>query len=462
MNAIRDADYIDLDEPIKVRKTTAFEQSQQTGIVFNGQRFIRSSGAATGSDSWNNFPLLNLNSLFTTRDMTADNLTAMYYRKNGLIFSLLGIRGRCLSQLRWKHYDDNDKEIPNSPFVALLNKPNPAHDARRFLTVNEIFGCHGGDTYMHVVRDRYEGIYQLYPYSISSVYPVSKPTEWITRYEFSNGVNKIPIPISDIIHVGWESTNLQFSFRSVSPLSVIAEELDIDTQRIGMAVSQLKNGGMPAFFLELSEKQLTDEAGNPLPLTLEYLQRIGQQINENFSVGKNRGRAAVIPNGTVPHFPNRNVPLTTHEYALMPETRGATIFGVPLLVTSLFSAKDVKTHANYEQAVKSLYRDTILPRAEVYGETISEFMRGNGTPENVGGVPFEGRLTLDYSHLQALQETIGDKTETAGDQFKAGFITLDEARSIVGREPIKDDRGGKFLWELQAETTEPTEPNAEV
>jgi len=453
MITIYDADYVDLEEPIKVRQTTAVERSRLSTLTFNGQTFQRQSRQPVASgDDWNNFPMLNLSTLFTTRDMTAENLTAMYYRKNGLIFALLGIRGRCLSQLRWKHYDENDKEIPNSPFVQLLNRPNPAHDSRSFLTVNEIFGCHGGDTYMHVVRDRYEGIYQLYPYSISSVYPVSAPKEWIVRYEFSNGVNKIPIPQNDIIRIGWESANMQFPFRSVSPLSVIATELDIDEQRIGMAVSQLKNGGMPAFFLELSEQQLTDEAGNPLPLTLEYLQRIGQQINENFSVGKNRGRAAVIPSGTKPYFPNRNPNLTTHEFALMPETRSATIFGVPLLVTSFWSSKDVKTHANYEQAVKSLYRDTILPRAEVYGETISEFLRGNGTPENVGGVPFEGRLTLDYSHLQALQETIGDKSETAGQQFQAGFVTLDEARDFTGKPPIGDERGSKFFWELQAQS----------
>lgn len=412
----------------------------------------RAKGSTSfGPDAgWNTFPLQNLSTLFTTRDMTAENLTAMYYRKSGLMLAALGVRAQCLSSLRWKHLDDNGEEIEESPFVKLLKNPNPAMDSTQFLTASEIFGCHGGDMYEHMVRDRYEGIIQVYPYHIGNIYPVSKPLEWINRYEFSNGTTKVPIPVSDIIRIGWHSVNLQFPFRSISPMASLAEELDMDLQRIGMGNSQLKNGGMPAFFLELSDQNLVDENGMPIKLTEEFLDRLGQKISERFSVGKNRGRAAVITNGTKPHFPPRNAPLDLNDYAILAETRTTAVFGVSGMILGLYSSKDTKQYNSFTEAVKSLYRETILPRAEMYQSGFTEFFRGRGgVPESVGGVPFAGSLVLDHSHLEAIQSTILDKTEVANTQFTGGMITLNESRASFNYPPDPDpNKGNKYLWEL--------------
>ncbi|MDE1946203.1 MAG: phage portal protein, partial [Patescibacteria group bacterium] len=322
---------------------------------------------------------------------------------------------------------------------------NPLYEESSMQAITEIYGCIGSDAYQYKIRDNYFQTIQLYPYHSSQIQPIQGEKNWIECYRYNNGAGYIiDLDVSDVLRFRWNSVDFNRPYKSIGPLVAGANEVDIDNDRAMMAKALLANGAVPAFFLELSENAtIRDANGNPRPPTQGQLDRLGERMQERFGT-KNRGKGAIVPNGTKLHrfgFSPRE--MVTNDFVTIPETRLASLMGVPIQMTSLYSAKDAKTYANYSESKKSLYEDTMLPRWHSFGRVYTHGFKD----ELFKGDKRKYIVKYDHSEVPALQDSQESLRQATQDEFTKGLRTLDEAREDLGLKPDKQ-YGDEYFWEL--------------
>lgn len=119
------------------------------------------------------------------------------------------------------------------------------------------------------------------------------------------------------------------------------------------------------------------------------------------------------------------------------------VFNYPYELLS--QAKGV-TYANKNEAKKSLYQDAIIPESISLLEQLS-----NGLKLHEQGL----QLKMDYSHIEALQETLkqtgeGRKAmnEALSIEYNVGLITLDDWREYTGLERLDRIPFNLYKWQV--------------
>jgi HK97 family phage portal protein len=104
-----------------------------------------------------------------------------------------------------------------------------------------------------------------------------------------------------------------------------------------------------------------------------------------------------------------------------------TAFGVP---PEIIGIGEQKTYANYAEARKAFYMDTVLPHLD----RIRDKFNSELAPL------FGDNLYLDYDKdtIEALQENNNEKATRIRADVQAGLITVNEGRSELGYEALKD------------------------
>lgn len=101
----------------------------------------------------------------------------------------------------------------------------------------------------------------------------------------------------------------------------------------------------------------------------------------------------------------------------------ALAFGVPPM---LLGIPGDATYANYQEANRALWRDTILPLASRVGAALSQWL----APGYGGSL----RLAVDSDRIEALSS---DRAALWDRVTAAPFLTLNEKRIAVGYAPVE-------------------------
>lgn len=368
------------------------------------------------------------------------------YQTSVYVYAAVGKVAQACAGIPWKLYatkanGDDDEELKSHPLLSLLDKPNPMMGAGQFKENVIAFRLLSGESYIERVgpNDQRKPPKELYSLRPDRTRPlVGTPTEPFAgvEYQAAGGIQKIPA--SHVLF--WKTFNPLDDFRGLPPLVAAARSVDQNNSAQAFNVSLMQNQARPSGLLILESDQVTQADVDDFRAELET----------NWKGTNNVGRPAVLTKG----IKWQQTSLTPEEVSWMEgqklsASQIAIAFGVP---PQLLGIEGSLTFANYAEARKAFYLETVLPLMDQLVDELNRWL-----------VPMFGgnlRIAYDVDNIEALNEDRGKVWERTTKAWIAGVLQLDDAREALGFDPDPTN-GKKYHWEVRqapAQLTAPADP----
>ena len=349
------------------------------------------------------------------------------YLKNAIVYRCVNEISRGASAVPFI-IKAGDQIIEQHPLIDLLNRPNPLQSYSEFF--NSLFGyvLLSGNAYilkLGAENGSPQELHQLRPDRIvikGGGKPIPERYEYIMNgrvhqtYEIDqeNG-------FSDLKHIKlWNPLD---DYYGLSPMSAAAVEVDQFNMASKHNVNLLGNGARPSGAVIFKPQ---DDQGFPVNLTESQRQQLLTDLNNRFSGTSNAGRPLLLEGD----FDWREMGLSPKDMDFlnlkhMSATDIAMCFGVP---SQLVGVPDAQTYANVAEARLALYEETIIPHLRKLSSDLNEWL-----------VPmFDERLRLEFDidAIPALSERRRKIYENVTSAVREGIMTRNEAREIIGLQPV--------------------------
>jgi HK97 family phage portal protein len=360
--------------------------------------------------------------------------------------SCISLISTCIKGVRVFPYTEDGKgnrtEITSGPLSDLLRRPNPEQGWEQFIGGLVTYLFTAGNVYV----ERGVG---------SS--PEKAPTElWLPRpdrIEIEKGDKLNPIkgfryipPLNLMGSVNWPGDfikgrglvqrllHLKFfhpydDWYGLSPIEVCARNIDQNNEAQAWNVSVLQNGMRPsgAFVVEGS-------------LSDEQRENVQGVLDEKHSGAQNAGRTILIEGGKADYkqFSMNATEMSWLEGQSMATRRICAVFKVP---PQLIGDEQAKTYANYQEAHRALWMLGVLPVMDFVFSELTHWL-----------APFFGdgiKIGYDRDDIEAIQEDRQVIHDRAVKSLEAGVITLNEARKLIGQNPLPGKAGDIFYIPMQ-------------
>lgn len=341
-----------------------------------------------------------------------DALIREGYEQAVWAYACVGWISRLARDTKWIVTVD-DNEVDRHPLLTLLKRPNPQQSGSGFIESIVGFNETAGNTYIERVGIPNRPPVELWVKRPDRMRVIPDPVELIRGYEYEVGGQKIRYEAWQIRHL--RKWNPSDDWYGLSPLAAAAR--GIDTFNGGQAhnLALIQNGARPSGAW-VTNQRLTDQ----------QFSRLREQLDDAAAMAR-RGRPMLVEDGTT----WQELGLSPRDLDFLAGQEDAArqihaAFGVHPVITGLSEG----TFENQRQALRSLTITTVLPFVEYLTEELNAWI-----------VPLYGpnvRLTYDrdaYSSLAEDQESLWNRAEIG---FKSGFITRNEARNMLGYEPVDD------------------------
>ena len=374
------------------------------------------------------------------------------YLKNAIVYRCVNEISKGASAVPFI-IKDGEQILEEHPLIQLLNRPNPLQSYSEFF--NSLYGylLLSGNAYILKVGSDMgtpQELHQLRPDRIEIKGGSSAIPE---KYKYTiNGKVKAEYLVdqengfSELKHVKlWNPLD---DFYGCSPLSAAAVEVDQFNMSNKHNVNLLGNGARPSGAVIFKPK---DDAGYDVNLTESQRQQLLTDLNNRFQGTNNAGRPLLLEGD----FDWREMGLSPKDLDFarlkhMSATDIAMCFGVP---SQLVGVPDAQTYANVAEARLALYEETIIPHLRKIASDLNEWL-----------VPMFGenlKLEFDIDSIPALSERRKKIYENVTSAVREGIMTRNEARQIVGLEPI-DGADGLYISATLFPLNEEAVPTPEV
>ena len=327
---------------------------------------------------------------------------------------------------------EGDKELETHPFLDLMKRPNPFESRQELLTKLYSFLLLSGNSYLepNILDKAVRELFVLRPDRMSITpgikgYPV--------KYTYTVGQQKVEYPITGgansqlpILHIKeFHPTDDQYG---LSPVEPAAYSIDVHNQSNVFSKALLDNMARPSGALVYSGGESGTEA-----LSDEQFTRLKTELEEKYQGAKNAGRPLLLEGGL--DWKEMSLAPKDMEYTEAKNQSARDIalsFGVP---PQLLGIPGDNTYTNYSQAVRALYRQTVIPLVMHVCGDLSAFF------QPTYGKDFE--IITDLDSLEAL----ADEREALWKRVEdSTVLTLDEKREAIGYDKAKDRKVGEAIW----------------
>jgi HK97 family phage portal protein len=338
------------------------------------------------------------------------------YQKNELVYACINEIAKAVPEAPLRVFNDEFHEIKDHPLRQLIKRPNPFITEFELWELTLIYMYIAGNAYWEKVRSRSGQVVELYPLRPDRIQIVPDDDNYIKGYIYELGGTKYPIAKEDIIH--FKFPNPLDDFFGQSPLRAALRQVSVDNEATDFSKSILENSAIPGVVIT-TQSTLDDEVTERLKK--KWLQKFGN---------KKRGEPAFLQEG----MDIKTIGMTMTDLAFpdlrsISETRICTVFQVPPILIGAKTGIERSTFANYEEARKSFWQETISPL----------LMRLSNVA-NVALLPeFDtsgNQAIFDTSEVTALQSIYNERWERADKAVKNGWITVNEARTEAGFPPV--------------------------
>ena len=311
------------------------------------------------------------------------------------------------ASIPWLAYDGGE-EVSEHPALALLARPNPGQPGREFFEMVYGFLLVAGNAY--VERAEIDGASrELYALRPDRMKAVASANGWPEAFEYSVNGQSVRLPRDNVLHL--KLFNPLNDHYGMSPLEAAQRSIDTHNAAAAWNKAMLDNSARPSGALIYA-------AGDG-HLTTEQFERLKRELEASYQGASNAGRPMVLEGGLdwkEMGFSPKDMEFIEAKNASAREI--ALAFGVPPM---LLGIPGDNTFANYAEANRGFWRQTVLPLAGRVAEAMTGFL---GT----GAV----RLAHDLDQVEALapdREALWARLE------RASFLTEDEKRQAVGYGP---------------------------
>jgi len=296
---------------------------------------------------------------------------------------------------------------------------NPHHDKTDFLT----HICQGmiitGKSYFRLINT---------PVGVSEMWPI-QPGMIRIEYDSSNipigytldpFKKKIPLKLEEVLYI--HQYHFTAPFEGVSALQPIREE----ALSIKYAVTQNKkffeNGAMPDILFQ-------DEGLSGIADSLEKTEQFIKSFDQRNAGVENHHKRAILPPGIKANVVTPTIKdMMFADLVKLYREQILGFLGVPPTEAGIMQ------YASYANALlekKSFWEARLIPMKRRIEGSINRQVVYRYFGNDV-------RIRLDESGVPALQEDRKEQAEISCNLYNSGIITLNQAREIVGQEPVDD------------------------
>ncbi|SCX97208.1 phage portal protein [Microvirga guangxiensis] len=345
--------------------------------------------------------------VWTPRDYAA--LAREGFQKNAVVHRAVRLVAEAAASLplTLKH---EGRDLDAHPLLSLMARPNAREGGQRFL--ESVYGhlMVSGNAYVEAVG--VDGApSELYALRPDRMRVVPGADGWPAAYEYNVGTETIRFTMSEsaqpILHL--TLFHPADDHYGLSPMEAAATALDIHNAAGAWNKALLDNAARPSGALVVGGATLTDA----------QFDRLKGELETNYQGASNAGRPLLLEGG----LDWKPLSLSPKEMDFVEAKASAAreialAFGVPPLVLGL---PGDSTHANYAEANRAFYRQTVIPLAKRTMEAFAQWLS-----------PGFGEALQLEPDLDAI-EALADERESLWRRVStASFLTDDEKREAVG------------------------------
>ena len=317
---------------------------------------------------------------FTSPDASYGNFAQEGYAGNELVFACIREIATSTAEANLCLYDANHDKIDNSPLANLIATPAAGQTQYEFLENLITHLQIAGNAYVLKERARVGVV------SLMLLRPDRMSVIPGGGYSYEVGGKKYMIPAEDVGHLKFPNPNNDFY--GLSPLQVLAKQINLDTDATTFTKAYFNNAGVPSGILKLRRKLSNQDEAD----------RLRSAWHNKFQGNRNWHRIAILDeDATYEKMGGTLGEMEIPALRNLSESRICSALGVPAILVGANIGLQRSTFSNYAEARESFWEETLLP---LY-RRIEQFMVGLLEPE----FPRErGQLEFDFSEVRALQE----------------------------------------------------------
>lgn len=303
---------------------------------------------------------------------------------------------------------NGDVETTAHPFLDLLKKPNPTQSRPELIENIISFLLVAGNSYIEI--SSLDGTpRELVTLRPDRVKVVAGANGWPEAFDYTVYGSSVRLSAEQVLHL--KMFNPLDDYYGQSPLEAAQRSIDTHNSASAWNKAMLDNAARPsgALVFAASEGKLTND----------QFERIRSELEATYQGAANAGRPMVLEGGLdwkQMGYSPADMEFTETKNASAREI--ALALGVPPM---LLGIPGDNTFANYAEANRSFWRQTVVPLLGRVTEALNNFV----------GPKFENdlRLTFDLDQVEALSPDRDALWKRVND---ASFLTVDEKRSAVG------------------------------
>ena len=303
---------------------------------------------------------------------------------------------------------EGSAELETHPLLDLLRRPNPLQSGRDLFENIVSVLLVAGNAYIEIstLDQTPRELISLRPDRVQVIAGANGWPEW---YQYSVSGTSVRLPCESVLHI--RLFNPLDDHYGQSPLEAAARSIDTHNAASAWNKAMLDNAARPsgALVFAASEGRLTSE----------QFERIRSELEATYQGAANAGRPMVLEGG----LDWKQMGYSPSDMQFI-ETKNASAreialaFGVPPM---LLGIPGDNTFANYAEANRTFWRQTVVPHVGRVTEAITNFV-GPRFGKNL-------RLGFDLDQVEALAPDRDALWKRVND---AGFLTANEKRAAVG------------------------------
>ncbi|MEX0305189.1 MAG: phage portal protein [Leisingera sp.] len=310
---------------------------------------------------------------------------------------------------------DSRQRFDSHPWLALLQRPNPAQGQAELLEALYGHLLLSGNAYVEAVASDTGAPTELHVLRSDRMSVVPGPDGWPAGFEYAVGGRKHRFAVdgaqSPICHI--KIFHPQDDHYGLSPLQSAAMAIDVHNAASRWSKALLDNAARPSGALVWKG---SDGHGR---MSEEQFRILSDEIQSNFQGAKNAGRPMVLEGGL--DWKPMGFSPSDMEFQKTKDTAAREIalaFGVPPM---LLGIPGDATYANYQEANRAFYRLTVLPLVAKVSAALTDWLTG-WTGEEL-------TLKADLDQLPALA---AEREAQWRRVSCADFLTSAEKRQLLG------------------------------
>jgi HK97 family phage portal protein len=309
------------------------------------------------------------------------------------------------------------------PLAQLLTRPNPRQDGGVFFEMLYAHLLLAGNAYVEAVAlddERQHAVRELYALRPDRMKVVPGTDGWAEAYEYSVGGRSVRFeqsasPVPPILHLTF--FHPLDDHYGLAPVEAAAVALDTHNAAAKWNKALLDNAARPSGALVYCgpEGALLSDA---------QFDRLKRELEGTYAGAVNAGRPLLLEGGLdwkAMSLSPKDMDFLEAKHTAAREI--ALAFGVPPM---LLGIPGDNTFANFQEANRVFFRQTVLPLATRVGNALAQWLA-----PDVGDAV---RVMIDTDRIDALAS---DRSALWERVSNAAFLTLNEKREAVGYAPLE-------------------------